>query len=168
MSTSCGSRQIRDEALIDLHAQRGNQAVRLIGQADNGQQLGILRIRHALGLRRCAVRGDAILAAIAGAYRQVQQFLGQGIQGPTGRHDFLDVAPQATQGHRIVGQHFPEIVDPVRAPGPHDVVVDRPHVRRCRVVFDGTACDAHDAIAVICGAKPDPVSAFAGISSRRA
>src|SRR5439155_9352225 len=74
-------------------------------------------------------------ALVTGAHRHVDQFLGEGIQG-SGSHDLLHALPGAAQRNRIVRQCFPEIIDPIRVAGGHDVVINRPHLGIGVGVFD--------------------------------
>jgi hypothetical protein len=50
------------ENLVHRHLQTRGQVVCLARQRHDGQQLGMLRIRHALGARRCSVRVHAVAA----------------------------------------------------------------------------------------------------------
>src|SRR6202140_4474973 len=127
---------------VDGYVERGDQTVGFVCQADNRQQLRILGLRHALVARRGAVRSYTVPAAVRGAYRDVQQLLGQPIERP-GTHALLDVAPDALEGPRVVREDLPEIVDPVGLAGRHDGVVDLPHFRCCFVVFDRLSPGAH-------------------------
>src|SRR3977135_2808694 len=127
-----------------VYVERGAQTVGFVCQADNRQQLRILRVRHALVARRGAVGSYTVPAAVRGAYRDVQELLGQRIKR-SGTHDFLDVGPDTLEGSRVVREDLPEIVDPVGLPGRHDVVVDLPHFRCCFVVFDRLSRGAHTA-----------------------
>src|SRR6266853_5872706 len=129
---------------VDSYVERGDQTVGFVCQADNRQQLRILGLRHALVARRGAVRSYTVPAAVRGAYRDVQELLGQRIK-LSGTHDFLDVGPDTLEGPRVVREDLPEIVDPVGLPGRHDVVVDLPHFRRCFVVFERLSPGAHTA-----------------------
>src|ERR1700719_1493069 len=129
---------------IDSYVERGDQTVGFVCQADNCQQLRILGLRHALVARRGAVRGYTVPAAVRGAYRDVQELLGQRIER-SGTHDFLDVGPDTPEGPRVVREDLPEIVDPVGLPGRHDVVVDLPHFGCCFAVFDRLSPGAHAA-----------------------
>src|SRR5437879_1569491 len=108
---------------IDSYVERGDETVGFVYQADDRQQLRILGLRHALVARRGAVGSDTVPAAVRGAYRKVQQLLGQRIERSR-THDFLDVGPDTPEGARVVRDHLPEIVDPVGLAGRHDVVVD--------------------------------------------
>src|SRR5271168_4350021 len=81
------------------------------------------------------MRGDAIWALIADAYRDIDQLFGEGIER-AGGHDLLDVLPGALEGDRVVGQHLPEIVDPVGLAGGHDVVVDGADFGGGVLIFD--------------------------------
>src|SRR6202521_5846268 len=129
---------------VDSYVERGDETVGFVCQADNREQLRILGLRHALVARRSAVRSYTVPTAVRGAYRDVQELLGQRIER-SGTHDFLDVGPDTLEAPRVVREDLPEIVDPVGLAGRHDVVVDLPHFRCCYAVFDRLSPGAHTA-----------------------
>src|SRR5262245_6881288 len=55
------------ELAIDLHLECGDQSIGLIGEADNGEQLGVLSFAHPFVARRRAVGGGAVTAAVTRA-----------------------------------------------------------------------------------------------------
>jgi ABC-type Mn2+/Zn2+ transport system ATPase subunit len=74
----------------------------LVRKTCHGQQLRQLFNRHPLCTRRSGVRRYAIGAIIRDADRDVDQFLGQRIQGPW-RHDLLNILPHAPQARGMIG-----------------------------------------------------------------
>src|ERR1700694_4864283 len=127
---------------VDSYVERGDETGGFVRQADNREQLRVLGLGHALVARRGAVRSNTVPTAVRGAYRDVQELLGQRIERSR-THDFLDVGPDSLEGPRVVREDLPEIVDPVGLAGRHDVVVDRPHFRCCFAVFDRLSPGAH-------------------------
>src|ERR1700704_6789838 len=96
---------------VDSYVERDDETVGFVCQADNREQLGILGLRHALGARRGAVRSYTVPAAVRGAYRDVQEVLGQRIER-SGTHDFLYVAPDTLEGPRVVDADFQQYFYP--------------------------------------------------------
>src|SRR5579864_1943029 len=82
------------EAFVYRNAIAVGQPVRFIRHADDGDEFAQHISRHAEPLCRRAVRGRAILAAVADADREVDEFLGQRIER-AGRHDLLEALPGA-------------------------------------------------------------------------
>src|SRR5579864_7664426 len=80
------------ELLVNLHLKSRDQPVVGIRQPNHRQHF----VKHGLGhtflARRCSVRGDAIIALVTHAHRNVQQLLHQGIQRAL-RHDAFCVFP---------------------------------------------------------------------------
>ncbi len=113
----------RLELLVDFHLITGDEFVGLIGYADDGLELLEHGGGHAFAESGSRVRGDAVVAVVGDADRDVDQFLGEGIEG-AGRHDVLQAFPGAFEQRGIVGDGLPEIVDPIDLAGGHDVVVD--------------------------------------------
>src|SRR5712691_12356370 len=68
------------EPLVYRNAIPVGQPIGLICHADDGDQLAQHLLTHAEALRRRAVRGGAVDAAIADADREVDQLLGQGVE----------------------------------------------------------------------------------------
>ena len=81
------------------------------------------------------MRGNAIVAVVGNADRHIDEFLRERIKGARS-HDLLDAFPSAFKTGRIVGDSFPEIVDPIRLARGHDVVIDGANFRACFFVFD--------------------------------
>src|SRR5215469_11667246 len=125
------------ERRINFYLIARSQAVAFVGHPDNGHQLAKHRVGHALVFRGRGVGRNAVAALIRNADRDVDHFLGQRIER-TRSHDLLDVLPGAFQRGRVVGQSLPEIVDPVRLAGGHDVIVYLAHFGRGVLVFDET------------------------------
>src|SRR5215470_5600002 len=104
------------------------QRVGLAGHADHREQLAAHRLGHARLARARGVGGDAVVAAVGRAHREVDHLLGERIEDARRGH-LLDRLPGAAQRGRMVGEGLPEIVDPVDLASGHDVVVDGPHLR---------------------------------------
>src|SRR5262245_36532784 len=90
----------RFETLVDFDLIAGGEAVGFVGDADNRHHLGQHGVAHARFPGGSSVRGDTVAALVAGADRDVEHFLGQRVER-AGRHDFLNVAPDAAEGRWI-------------------------------------------------------------------
>ena len=81
------------------------------------------------------MRGDTISALICDAHGDVNELLRQCIER-TWSHDLFDIGPGSLEHYGIVGDGFPEIVDPVGFARRHDVVVNGAHFGAGVGVFD--------------------------------
>src|SRR5881398_889341 len=61
--------KLSQEPAVDLHVECGDQAIRLVREAHDREQLVVLGFAHALAARRGAVGSDAVAAAVTGAHR---------------------------------------------------------------------------------------------------
>src|SRR5207249_6696816 len=129
----------RLESLVDFHLVVAGEAVGFIGHADDSHQLGQHRIGHPRLARRGRMRRDAVRALITGADGEVDHLLGDGIERAR-RHHLFDAMPGPPQCGRIARQRLPEVVDPIRAARPHDVVINSPDFRTRVLVFDESQC----------------------------
>ncbi len=123
------------EPLVHRHLIGVGQRVGLAGHAHHREQLAPHRLAHAGPARDRGVGSDAVVAAVGRADREVDHLLGEGVEGARD-HDLLDGLPGAAKRRRVVGERLPEVVDPVRLAGDHDVVVDRAHLGAGRPVLD--------------------------------
>jgi Acetyl co-enzyme A carboxylase carboxyltransferase alpha subunit len=80
-------------------------------QRDDGQQLRMLCVRHALGLGRRRMRVNAIAARVGDRDRDVDHLLGQGVQQRVSGHDRLDIRPGRFKQRRIERKRSPHVVD---------------------------------------------------------
>src|SRR5580704_4305290 len=77
------------ELLVDLDLIAGDEFVGFIGHADHRLQLVKHGVGHAFFARGSGVRGDAVLAIVGDADSDVEQFLGEWVQGSGGK-DLVD------------------------------------------------------------------------------
>src|SRR5262245_17322320 len=115
------------EDRVDLDLVAVGQAVRLVGHAHDGHELAQHLVRHAVPPCRDGVRGDAVVAAVRGAHREVEHLLGEGVENAR-RHHRFEGLPGAAQGRRVDGDRLPEVGDEVGLSRGHDVVVDGAHL----------------------------------------
>jgi hypothetical protein len=131
--------QRRPELLVDFNLIAGDELVRFVGHANDGLQLLEHSLGHAFFESGSGVRGDAIMAVVGDADGHVDEFLGKGIER-AGAHNLLDAFPGALQGGGIVSDGFPEIVDPIRLAGGHDVVIDGANFGARVRIFNEAEC----------------------------
>src|SRR5579883_2664073 len=129
------ARERRLEAFVDSDLVAGDELVGLVGHADDGLQFLEHFRGHAFRERGSRVRRDAVVAIVGHAYSDIDEFLGEGIEGAR-RHDLLDALPGALEQRGIVRDGLPEIVDPVRLSRGHDVVVNGANFGARILVFD--------------------------------
>ena len=129
------ARQWRREAFVDFDLIAGDELVGFVGHADDGLEFLEHGVGHALAEGRSGMRGDAVVAVVGDADGDVEKFLGERIER-AGRHDLLDAFPGALEKCGVVGDCFPEIIDPIGLAGGHDVVVDSADFRAGVFVFD--------------------------------
>ena len=127
--------QRRAELLVDFYLVAGDELVRLVGHPDDGLQLLEHGVGHAFFESGGRVRGDAVVAVVGDAYGDVDELLGEWIER-AGTHDLFDAFPGALQSGGVVGDGLPEIVDPIRLAGGHDVVIDGANFGAGVCVFD--------------------------------
>src|SRR6266850_1589563 len=125
----------RHEALVDFDLIAGDQLVGFVGHANDGLEFLEHGVGHALAEGGRGVRCDAVVAVVGDADGDVTEFFGKRIER-AGRHDSFDAFPSALEERGVVGDGFPEIVDPVGFTGGHDVVVDGADFGACVLVFD--------------------------------
>jgi hypothetical protein len=123
------------ERLVDLDLKSVGQRVGLVGHTDNGYQLGEHFAVHALRPRGRRMGVDAVGAAVGDADCNIDQFLGQRVQG-AGSHHLLHAVPGALQQLGLNRRRFPEVVDPVRLARLHDVVIQVAYFGACLLLFD--------------------------------
>ena len=135
VSGSARTIQRRAELLVDFDLVAGDEFVGFVSHADDGLQLREHRVGHALFEGGGGVRRDAVVAIVGDADGDVEEFLGERIEGARA-HDLFDAFPGALESGGIVGDGLPEIIDPICLACGHDVVVDSAHFRACVCVLD--------------------------------
>jgi hypothetical protein len=126
----------RLEAVVDFNLIAGDQFIGFVGHSDDGLQFVEHSVGHAFAACRGGMRSNAIVTVVSNADGDVEQFLGERIEGAAGSHDLFERFPGAFQSGGVVGNGFPEIVDPVGLAGGHNVVIDGANFRSCVVVFN--------------------------------
>jgi len=155
--------------IVDLQIEADRMPVRLVRQADDGDELGVLLRCHTLFARGGPMRGDAVAAAVSHADRHINELLGQGVECAQA-HDLFGVRPHAPQARRMIREDFPVVVDPVDLARRHDVVVHRAHLRGRVGILDGrmpSARGAHGTIAITRAGKPAPSATFGVVTQTR-
>lgn len=138
------------EAFVDLHLISAGESVRLVRHPDNRHDFGEHLVGHARFTRGRGVRRDAIAALVSGADGHIEQFFDERIERARAHH-FFHALPGTAQRDRIVGEGFPEVIDPVRLAGGHDVVIDGAYFRGSGFVFNKSES---------CHRSPDHLNSF--------
>ena len=120
---SLGNVEGRLEAGVDGDLIAGDELVSFVGHADDLLEFLKHFRGHAFAEGRGGVGVNAILAVVGDTDSDVEEFLGEGIEG-AGSHDGLEVFPGALKERGIVGDGLPEIVDVIGFARGHYVVVN--------------------------------------------
>ncbi len=112
------------ESSVERDAESIGKSIGLIGEADNGHEVGKHLGRHPGLLGGGRVGSGAVLAAVGDADRDVNHFLYD--SGQCGRHGhrLLDLGPGLAEQGRVVGEGEPEVINNVGLAGGLDVVKD--------------------------------------------
>ena len=109
---------------VDFHLISSDEFVGFVGHADYGHHFFEHGVGHSFILCRDGVAGDAVSALVGYADGDVDEFLGERVEGAGSDHDLLDAGPGSFQDIGLVSQGSPEIVDEVGFSGRADVVED--------------------------------------------
>lgn len=109
---------------IDWDLEGGGEGVGLGGHADDGEEFGVLVVGEAFGSGGGGVGVDAVGAAVGGGDGDVDELLGERVEGAGLDHDLLDAGPGALEDSGLVGEGSPEVVDEVGVARGADVVED--------------------------------------------
>ena len=109
---------------IDRYLESGGEGVGLGRHTDDSEEFGVLLFRETLCPGRGSVGLDAVAAVVGDGDGDVDQFLGERIEGAGFDHDLLDAGPGSLEEFGLVGESAPEVIDEIGFSGGANVVED--------------------------------------------